>query len=152
MAKPVGNSNQRTSSAPFVKRLTRAEMAERRAKGLCYNCDESYMLGHKCTRLFWIEVPDTDSESDEDKTEDLEISLNAISGTCNSPTMQLLAKVLGVTVLVLIDSDSTYNFLREGLISSLGLEVRKKPGLKVCVANGERVPSMGICKLVSGWR
>lgn len=28
------------SSYPFVKRLTRTEMAARRAKGLCYNCDD----------------------------------------------------------------------------------------------------------------
>ncbi|KAJ1410099.1 Leucine-rich repeat domain superfamily [Sesbania bispinosa] len=60
--KPVGSSSRVGSSAPFVERLTRAEMAERRAKGLCYNCDESYSTGHKCNRLFWIEVPDDESE------------------------------------------------------------------------------------------
>ncbi|KAK1368025.1 hypothetical protein POM88_034117 [Heracleum sosnowskyi] len=113
------------------------------------NTSESQSGGHKCKRLFRIEVPDNDSESEEDKVDDLEISLNAISGTRNSPTMQLLAQIRGVTVSVLVDSGSTHNFLREGLLPSLGLEFLKRPGLQVCVANGERVPSMGICKSVS---
>jgi hypothetical protein len=31
-----------------IKKLTRAEMAECQLKGLCYNCDGKYFLGHKC--------------------------------------------------------------------------------------------------------
>jgi hypothetical protein len=36
-------------SAPLkIQKLTRAEMVECQLKGLCYNCDEKYFLGHKC--------------------------------------------------------------------------------------------------------
>ncbi|KAG8489288.1 hypothetical protein CXB51_017334 [Gossypium anomalum] len=122
-------------------------MEERRAKGLCYNCDESYSIGHRCKRLFWIKVPDIEDEQ-YDEVDDLEIFLHAIGGTCNSSTMQLTAKVSGKTVLVLVDSGSTHNFLREGLVPRLGLKIQKKSGLQVCAANGERVPSIGICKSV----
>ncbi|KAG8481367.1 hypothetical protein CXB51_026117 [Gossypium anomalum] len=62
--------------------------------------------------------------------------------------MQLTAKVSGKTVLVLVDSGNTHNFLCEGLVPRLGLKIQKKSGLQVCVANGERVPSIGICKSV----
>ncbi|KAK9161050.1 hypothetical protein Syun_007391 [Stephania yunnanensis] len=31
-----------------LKRLTQAEMAARREKGLCYNCDEKFIPDHKC--------------------------------------------------------------------------------------------------------
>jgi hypothetical protein len=31
-----------------IHKLTRAEMVERQLKGICYNCDENYFLGHKC--------------------------------------------------------------------------------------------------------
>ncbi|OMP03871.1 hypothetical protein COLO4_10143 [Corchorus olitorius] len=34
--------------APQIKQLTPTEMQARRAKGLCYNCDEKYVSGHKC--------------------------------------------------------------------------------------------------------
>ncbi|KAH0644677.1 hypothetical protein KY284_032561 [Solanum tuberosum] len=45
----VDSFNTKTSNqTPLVKRLTRAEMAERRAKGLCYNCDELYSAIHQC--------------------------------------------------------------------------------------------------------
>ncbi|KAK5847245.1 hypothetical protein PVK06_003550 [Gossypium arboreum] len=64
---PTGNNGKIGSSVPFIKRLTRIEMAERRAKGLCYNCDESYYMGHKCKRLVWIEVPDVEGKQDDDE-------------------------------------------------------------------------------------
>ena len=44
--KPV---NPTTPSAPLkIQKLTWAEMAERKLKGLYYNCDEKYFPGHKC--------------------------------------------------------------------------------------------------------
>jgi hypothetical protein len=44
--KPV---NPTTPSAPLkIQKLTRAKMAERQLKGLCYNFDDKYFPGHKC--------------------------------------------------------------------------------------------------------
>jgi len=41
--------NRTTPSAPLkIQKLTRAKMAKRQLKGLFYNCDEKYFLGHKC--------------------------------------------------------------------------------------------------------
>ena len=43
--KPI---NPTTPSAPLkIQKLTKAEMAERQLKGLCYNCDDKYFPGHK---------------------------------------------------------------------------------------------------------
>jgi hypothetical protein len=42
---------------PF-RRLTTAEQLERRRKGLCFNCDELYVPGHVCPRLFYLETVD----------------------------------------------------------------------------------------------
>ncbi|KAJ0034380.1 hypothetical protein Pint_26460 [Pistacia integerrima] len=41
----------------LVQRLSPSQMNERRDKGLCYNCDDKWALGHKCksTRLFIME-------------------------------------------------------------------------------------------------
>ena len=33
-------------------------MQERRRQGLCYNCDEQYVRGHVCPRLFYLEADD----------------------------------------------------------------------------------------------
>ena len=52
VAKGTGSSIKSSSSSTFVTWLMRAEMAKRRAKGLCYNWDECYSVGHKCKELF----------------------------------------------------------------------------------------------------
>jgi hypothetical protein len=31
---------------------------ERRRQGLCYNCDEPFVRGHQCKRLFYLESSD----------------------------------------------------------------------------------------------
>ena len=46
-----------TVARPF-RRLTSAELLERRRQGLCFNCDEPYTPGHVCPRLFYLEVAD----------------------------------------------------------------------------------------------
>ena len=40
-------------------------MEERRTKGLCFNCDETFSKGHQCKKLFWVELVESDEE-DED--------------------------------------------------------------------------------------
>lgn len=39
-------------------------MAERQRQGLCYNCDEQYVRGHRRPRLFYLEVMDDEDNSD----------------------------------------------------------------------------------------
>ena len=46
-----GRPAQASAARPF-RRLTSAELLERRRQGLCFNCDETYMPGHVCPRLF----------------------------------------------------------------------------------------------------
>ena len=40
-----------------IKRITLAQIDERRKRGLCYNCDEKWGVGHKCknAKLFLLE-------------------------------------------------------------------------------------------------
>jgi hypothetical protein len=47
-----------------LHRLTAVEMAERREKGLCFNCDEIFSRGHRCQRLFCLKVIDDAEEKD----------------------------------------------------------------------------------------
>lgn len=39
-------------------------MLERRRQGLCYNCDEPYVRGHQCKRLFNLLLTNDLSEED----------------------------------------------------------------------------------------
>ncbi|KAG6479501.1 hypothetical protein ZIOFF_062967 [Zingiber officinale] len=49
--KTTGDINKETPLVSFFKHLTRIKMVERRAKGLYFNCDESYSTSHKCKCL-----------------------------------------------------------------------------------------------------
>lgn len=67
--------NQKPHTIPFLqnkiasgpgstsrpKRLTAAEMQQRRDKGLCYNCDEKFVLGHGCKKqmLYLLQLDST---------------------------------------------------------------------------------------------
>jgi hypothetical protein len=112
-----------SSTRPF-KYLTPAEMAERRKQGLCYNCDEPYVQGHKCARLFFLEAADyivqEPPESDDEEPEadsaanNPSISLAAIAGVHTEDTMQVYVQIGNVQCLALLDSGSTHKFCQRG--------------------------------------
>lgn len=79
-----------------VKRLSQAEMEERRRLGLCFNCNEKFGCGHNrvCQRIFLLDLDPTDDDGDDDgqattPDESPRISLLAISGVRTSETMQI---------------------------------------------------------------
>nr|GEV99260.1 hypothetical protein [Tanacetum cinerariifolium] len=49
----------------YVKRLSRAEIAEQRAKNMCFNCDEIYSAGHHCNQLFYIGMAESFDDDQE---------------------------------------------------------------------------------------
>jgi hypothetical protein len=46
-----------------LMRLSPVEMDERRAKGLCYNCDDKFTPGHRCKRLYacWVDASEEEA-------------------------------------------------------------------------------------------
>jgi hypothetical protein len=46
-----------------LMRLSPVEMDERRAKGLCYNCDDKFTPGHHCKRLYacWVDASEEEA-------------------------------------------------------------------------------------------
>jgi hypothetical protein len=75
-------------------------MAERRKQGMCYNCDEQYVRGHRCPRLFYLEVTDFEEDigiEDESNLEDPApiISLHSLTGIRSEGTMQLQVDIRG---------------------------------------------------------
>lgn len=136
---------------PF-KRLMPAEMAERRKLGLCYNCDKQYVRGHKCPRLFYLEVTDfvddaapelLDASSSLDDDTPL-ISLNAITEIRTEDTMQVYVSIGNHQFKALLDSGSTHNFVSASTVAKVGLQFGKSTGSTVVVANGDRVPCSGL--------
>ncbi|CAL5379765.1 unnamed protein product [Camellia sinensis] len=54
--KTIPNRSSIPNSSPLpIKRLSPAELHDRRSKGLCFNCNEKFSPGHRCKKLFLIE-------------------------------------------------------------------------------------------------
>ena len=134
-------------------------MALRRKQGLCYNCDEPYVRGHKCARLFFLEVADYIVEEPDDAVDTAEattteqaafdpdaplISLAAITGIRIEETMQLRVRVGKLTLSALLDSGSTHNFINTAAATRVGLQFADSEGAHVVVANGDCVACSGL--------
>ncbi|KAH9291976.1 hypothetical protein KI387_042841, partial [Taxus chinensis] len=102
---PFINTKDRSISSPSFSRpirLTPQQMEEKRAKGLCFNCDSKYGPGHKCAekKLFYIDGGNEDDEdaeiigeAEEPVEEEVEdhqptISCHALSGISTPQTLK----------------------------------------------------------------
>ena len=116
-----------------LRKLTNAQMEERRKQGLCYNCDEKWYLGHKCkgAKLFLLEVWDVEVEPcsgaqlveleedgvvlgpqenvhlDDYVGAPAKITLYALVGNPSTQTMRVKGMIKNHKVVSLIDSRST---------------------------------------------
>lgn len=127
-----------------IKRLTSTEMASRRAKGLCFNCDEAFSPGHRCkSKQFLCLLAEEPQVLDNDTgelvvtdplipTEEPEthipptdpvpsISLHAFTGQFVHRTLKVAGSVNGQSVVALIDGGSTHNFIQTRLAKHLGV-------------------------------
>jgi hypothetical protein len=134
--------------------LSPAEQQERRRQGLCFNCDEPYVRGHVCQRLFYLEVDDFLGEAaGEGGVDPLEepaapdvTGVNALAGIRTDKTLLLPVTINGERLLALMDTGSTHNFLNGDMMSRLGLAMAGGEHLRVTVANGDRLPCAGIAR------
>jgi hypothetical protein len=108
----------------FLQHFRRNGLEERKAKGLCFNCDNKYSKGHKCgeKKLFYIDCeeeeeeeqePSQDENVEEISSEDLTptISCNALAGISTPQTLKIKGYIKKKKVTILIDSGSTHNFI-----------------------------------------
>jgi hypothetical protein len=162
---PYNTNFNRRPSIP-IKRLTPAQMQERREKGLCYNCDEKFQSGHRCNRprLFLLEGVEL-GESEEIRVEEvlqkeepecetqevelLGISLYALAGAPAPRTMRLMGRIKGQPLVILIDTGSTHSFVDQNLAKRIQLPAQERSQLTVMVANGELISRPCCCTAVS---
>ncbi|XP_073134566.1 uncharacterized protein [Henckelia pumila] len=144
-----GRSHPNTTPKLPIKRLTIAEMKERREKGLCFNCDEKFNANHLCKNRVMVLLGDdwddytlgvdvygekTLLELDEGVTE---VSLHTLTSSATPRIFRITANFQQIPVKVLIDTGSHNNFLQEGLIERLGMVVTESRRLRVYMGNGQ---------------
>lgn len=134
------------------KTLTPAYMSDRRAKGLCYFCDEPFTpehgLTHKTLQLHVMEVDELQEGAEEEvllensmgsNSIDPQISVHALTGIANFHTMRVTGYYQKKPLHVLIDSGSTHNFLDIEAAKRLGCKSNAFDSLRVVVADGTQL-------------
>jgi hypothetical protein len=145
---------------PIVRRLNPSELQDRRNRGLCFNCDEKFVPGHRCKKLFLIEGVYTEEDewgdevvAERNGADDDEpvISLHAITGSPTPGTMRVRGMLGKHGITSLMDSGSTHNFLSISWAEKIGLKPNHAGLLQVTVANGEKLECRGVCKGLLLW-
>jgi hypothetical protein len=151
-------NNVHSSKTPQPTRLTPQQLEERKAKGLCFNCDSKCSKGHKCgeKKLFYIyceeeeeqeqeQEPSQDENVDTIFSEELTptISCNALAGINTPQTIKIKAYIKKKKVIVLIDSSSAHNFIHYKLAKALNFFVYPAPEFQVMIADGGTINCSG---------
>jgi hypothetical protein len=164
--KPV---NPTTPFAPLkIQKLTRAEMAERQLKGLCYNYDDKYFSSHKCKeQKIFITISKDISEEDVetplvsespeiiDITPPLDppevepvISVNALTVFSAPQTLKLIGYIKHRKVIILVDSGSTHNFIHHCIAQETHCYIHAINNFQIIIANGGSMKCGGRCENV----
>jgi hypothetical protein len=141
----------------------------RRLNGLCYACGERFEPGHiaKCAKRGSAQLNAVVDEGvseiltdeilhqleQEDQSGELccHLSFQAVSGTDNDYSMRVRSIVGKQTMLMLVDSGSSINFISQHMVQKLGLAVTSCPSVSVKVANGESMISQAMVKNLEWW-
>nr|GMD72711.1 Transposon Ty3-G Gag-Pol polyprotein [Ipomoea batatas] len=124
-----------------VRRLSAAEIRDKRSKGLCYNCDKKWSNSHRCQSRFLMllgmeeddqvcqeEVTPQDDQFTEAMLITADIStLNSLSGM-NTPSQR---------IQILVDGGSTHNFIQPSVAEKLHLPTTTIEKFNVYIGNGD---------------
>ncbi|XP_050947361.1 uncharacterized protein LOC103495179 [Cucumis melo] len=154
---------------PPVKRLSDAEFRTRLDRGLCFRCNDNYSPGHRCKTkekrelMFFILNEEEEAEEEHSKdekekrtvelknleiTEGTEIELKTMTGLTSKGTMKLKGWVGDKKIVVLIDSEATYNFIHQSLAEELKMRLEQDTHFRVTIGDGTRCKGKGTCRRV----
>ncbi|XP_024199975.1 uncharacterized protein LOC112203212 [Rosa chinensis] len=159
--KPKGTSTDNNN------KWSQVDYHNRRARGLCFFCDEPYSGGHVCKkphnqgRALLIEgVTTSEVKPEEQAFEDLidmsepegeieepHIDVQVIGGVENPMTMQLKGLFNRKEVHVLIDGGATHSFIHPCVLKNLNLQVDSSKNLKVIAAFGMHSTTSGTVQM-----
>ncbi|XP_010496259.1 PREDICTED: uncharacterized protein LOC104773362 [Camelina sativa] len=144
------------------RRLTDSKANDRRAKGLCFRCDERFHAGHWC-RMKELQVMvvseelgdaecfyDVEEEAFDAVTGDVAecavLSLGSAAGISSPRTMKLRGSIKTEEVTILIDSGASHNFISCHVVRRVGLMLRGTQEYGNWMGTGIVVHGIGVCQ------
>lgn len=144
-----------------IKKLNPSQMQERRAQGLCYNCDEKYIPGHKCSTpkflLFMTEDDDccddnslpepANNDTDPDPLH-FQLSSQAMIGHTSPRVLKFHGLIAGLQVSILVDTGSSHNIIQPRIANYINLSLSSIKPFIIMVGNGEHLTCNQLCPKV----
>ena len=161
--KPQQPKQNETGGQKPQLRLTEAQIAEKKRLGLCFTCDDKWSRQHVCPNRalqvltvingIEMEILDQSLIEVEEEVEDteasmMELSLNSFLGLSSSRTTKLRGVMKATSLVVMIDSGATHNFISPAAAKMNKLIITQNPNLSVLLGTGISVNGSGICKNV----
>jgi hypothetical protein len=132
-----------TPSSVPIRTVSPAEIRDRRAKGLCFKCDEKWGPSHRCRGkvllLLGVDDDELPPELEHHTTDDISgdiSSLHALSSQLQGRSLQVSGIYKNHSFQILIDSGSTHNFIKPSLVERLGLVITPCPRFRVATGCG----------------
>jgi hypothetical protein len=143
-------------------------MVECQLKGLCYNCGEKYLLGHKCKEqkicmAISEDILEEDVEtplvsespkitnitppSDPPEVEPI-ISLNDLTNFSSPQALKLISYIKHTKVIILVDSGSTHNFIHHCIAQETHCSIHAVNNFQIMIANGGSMKCGWCCENV----
>jgi hypothetical protein len=91
-----------------------------------------------------VEIEDADDAAQGADDDAPCFSLQVLAGVPVTDTMQIIVALGAASLVALLDSGSTHNFISEAVAQRTGLPLHQRPRLTALVANGERVTRVGV--------
>lgn len=79
----------------------------------------------------------------------VEISFHQISGLTSTCTLRFQGSINHQSVLILVDSGSTHNFISDSLVADLNQPIQVIPSFGVTIGNGSVIPCNRICPKIA---
>jgi hypothetical protein len=138
-------------------------MVEFQLKGLCYNFDDKYFLGHKCKEQnIFMAISEDVSEEDvgaplvSESPEPTEItphseppevepviSLNSLTGFSAPQTLKIIDYIKHRKFIILVDSGNTQNFIHRHISQETNRYIHAVNNFQIMIANGRSMKCGG---------
>ncbi|KAK9913982.1 hypothetical protein M0R45_037781 [Rubus argutus] len=155
----LSNTQQmfRPRSAPPPRRWSPTEHNSRRARGLCFSCDEQWSPTHSCKKpiMAILECPtppdnalETSEESETPEGVVIEpdplYPLHAITNTSIGEMMRFQGTINTTPINIFIDCGSAMNFLNPSIAHLLGILISPAASFHFTTASGHSLSPSGI--------
>lgn len=152
----ITNNPRPQPTGPF-RQLSPFEQRERRAKGLCFHCDEQYSKTHICKKpvMAILECPTAldDLSEDTDAPPALDeippeasttYPLHAITTTKIGEMMRFTGTINDLAISIFVDCGSAMNFLHPSIAHKLKLPISPVSSLCFTAASGQPLSPSGL--------